>query len=392
MKKLLYIDLPFEGLRGGDKNRSTFIWKTLTAQYSCDLLLVKPWNEKQEPQPHNGCTRQFMVSSCKPRFYQAQSIYWFDDDQQRYVADILRQEHYDVVFIRFASPAALADIAFHALPRATIVIDVDMVFSRLAQLSWQTSPTLNNRFYFIEHKKLQRFERELFRKPYTFLFTNDVERDLVMQWYLDAPQPQRFCILPNVMQANNYPLPQHKKAEILFFGTLNSAANSDAFFYLADEIYPCIQDQLKALNYRIRIVGKNPPPGVRQRVARGDLAMIDLVGEVDDIDAEIASASFVILPIRIASGTRTRILEAANLKTAVISTSIGAEGFAFSPQEIIIKDTAKAFAQAMLELMHDAPRAEELGAKLLGKSHQLYLDEVVAHNLLATVEGSSKCT
>jgi glycosyltransferase involved in cell wall biosynthesis len=113
---------------------------------------------------------------------------------------------------------------------------------------------------------------------------------------------------------------------------------------------------------------------------------------VDDIDAEIAAASFVVLPIRIASGTRTRILEAANLKTAVISTTIGAEGFAFSPQEIIIKDEAKAFAQAMLELMQDASRAAELGAKLLAKSHQLYLDDVVARNLIATIEGGSACT
>lgn len=392
MKKLLYIDLPFEGLRGGDKNRSKFIWKALTANYTCDLLLIKPWNETAAPKPHAGCNKQFMVTTRKPRFFEAQSVFWFDEDQQRYVADILSQQQYDVVFIRFASPGALADIVFHALPQARIVIDVDMVFSRLAQLSWQTSPTLKNRFYFIEHKRLQRFERSLFRKHYTFLFTNDVERDLVMQWYLDAPRPEHFCILPNVMQASDYPLPEHKKAEILFFGTLNSAANSDAFFFLADEIYPCIKADLKALNYRVRIVGKNPPQSIQDRMQRGDLEMIDLVGEVDDIDAEIAAASFVVLPIRIASGTRTRILEAANLKTAVISTTIGAEGFAFSPQEIIIKDEAKTFAQAMLELMQDASRAAELGAKLLAKSHQLYLDDVVARNLIATIEGGSACT
>ena len=43
MKKLLYIDRPFQGEKGGDKNRSKFIWKALNENYEADLLLLKDY-------------------------------------------------------------------------------------------------------------------------------------------------------------------------------------------------------------------------------------------------------------------------------------------------------------------------------------------------------------
>jgi glycosyltransferase involved in cell wall biosynthesis len=255
--------------------------------------------------------------------------------------------------------------------------------SRLTLLSWQLNPTLKNRYFFIQNKKFVQYEKVLFNKPYLFLFTNYLEKEMAEKNSVNAQAKSQLAVLPNVMQASDYSLPEKKQNYILFFGTLNSAANSDAFDFLAEEIYPLISEQLQQNQMQIRIVGRHQ---TKQMAATAEkLEMLDLKGEVDDIDAEIANSLFTILPIRIASGTRTRILEAANLKTAVISTSIGAEGFEFDQSEIIIADETEKFAAAIVKLMEDPELATKMGANLQQKSYEKYLDRVVAENMVQMI-------
>ncbi len=384
MKKLLYIDLPFQGEKGGDKNRSKFILEALTARYNADLLLIKNHKDTKKIKKHSGQNKLFELKTTKSKFFAPDSIFHFTKDQLAYFKKICQENQYDYIFIRFASPAKLAEIAEVVLPETKIIFDIDMVFSRLAQLSWQKRPTFKNRYFFFEQKKLEKFENKLFNKSYLFLFTNYLERNLVVEKFVKNKTSGSFKTLPNVMKKNDHPLPEKKENCILFFGSLNSAANLDAFDFICDDIYPLIQKKLKDKKIRLRIVGKNKT----KRIVRKSAAFpqIELIGEVQDIDAEIGRSLFVLLPIRIASGTRTRILEAANMQTAVISTTIGAEGFEFSEKEIIIRDSSDELAQAVLQLLEDPDKIGKLGKNIQKKCEQLYLDTIVEKNLIQHIK------
>lgn len=358
--KLLYVDVPFAHIAGGDTNRSSFIWSELNQRFDADLLLIKTEAYRTKPVPvHEGYQNIYTIASNAPSIFHAQAIHSFHPNQLRKYRDILTNGKYDIFVFRFLSTFQLASIAAEVLPHASIAIDVDMLFSRIAELSWSREKCLKNRYHLIEMMKLKEFEATAFSKPFHFFFTNILERDMARANY--GLSESRAYVFPNMMP--EYPTQAHKsrnESYILFFGTLNSIANTDAVDYLMQDIYPAISSMLRDKQIRLKIVGKNPPVRFKKYAD----ANVDIVGPVEDIRAEIANAMFVVLPIRVASGTRTRILEAAETKTAVISTRIGAEGLDFNDNEVLIADSAPDFAQAILWLAEDAEKRQSLGENL----------------------------
>jgi glycosyltransferase involved in cell wall biosynthesis len=68
------------------------------------------------------------------------------------------------------------------------------------------------------------------------------------------------------------------------------------------------------------------------------------------------------VPLRTGAGTRLKILEAWALGKAVVSTSAGCEGLAaVHGENILIRDTAEGFADAVLDVLSDAGLRARLG-------------------------------
>jgi glycosyltransferase involved in cell wall biosynthesis len=385
MKKVLYVDTPFQGLRGGDKNRSQFLWDSLCSEYDADLLLLKTqdYNTKALP-PHSGYRKSFSLVISPAAFYQPQAIHHFHPSQLRKFEQVLRSEQYEMIVFRFLSCYHLAETAAEVLPEAEIAIDVDMLFSRISELSWQQNKSLQNRYHLVEMLKLKAFEKKAFQADFRFFFTNPVELRLAVQTYGLAQENALLC--PNVMpgQRMNAHQPELQNY-ILFFGTLSSMANQDAFDYLCTKIYPLIEADLQAQNCLLRIAGK----GGDKLTALPDCPYLDIVGEVEDMAELIASSRFVILPLRIASGTRTRILEAAAVSKAVITTSLGLEGLDLD-SEVMLANEPEDFAEAVISLLQDDETARQLGEKLQHKATLLYSPENVAKAFLQALESEAE--
>ena len=82
----------------------------------------------------------------------------------------------------------------------------------------------------------------------------------------------------------------------------------------------------------------------------------------------IAQAAVCAVPLRVGSGTRLKILEAAAMAKAVVSTTIGAEGLnLIDGKEIVIADESIAMARAIAELLGDRRRRTEIG--LAARNH-----------------------
>jgi glycosyltransferase involved in cell wall biosynthesis len=385
-KKLLYIDVPFIGEKGGDKGRSRFIWDTLQEHYDCDLLLINHFERTTPIAQHHGFKKLFELNTTKWTLFQSHSFYNFKKTELAKFAGILKKNLYDVVFLRFSSPALLTPVVEKILPKAKVVLDIDMLFSRLSKLSWQTNPSLKNRYYLLEFIKQRNYEFELFARPYLFFFTNFVERDLVEKLYMNPSFDGKLEVIPNVMRPQTEEIEPENENYILFYGDLSSAANRDAFIFLAEKIYPLIAFKLKQQNIRIKVVGKNRQDMHTQMKDQLNLEHLEIVGEVADINSWIASALLAVLPIRIASGTRTRILEAAWHKTAVVTTTIGAEGFEFDGQEILIADTPETISQNMISLLEDSEKCKKMGEKFHEKAKKMYLDSVVAEKMINSID------
>jgi glycosyltransferase involved in cell wall biosynthesis len=361
--RLLYLDTPFEHESGGDKNRSRFLWQTLSGAFETDCLLItKPKLSADRPK----FTRIRPVQCLPPvpgPWHQSQSVFAFSPGDLSAFRELLTERRYDAVFARFHSPWSLVSAAAAHPTRPAVIVDLDMISSRLVAQTWQHNRSFKNRWFLLEKLKLKRLERQLVRQPFLVLLSNPVELADLRDRVSPRNTPTRFGLLPNVMPPPPTLDPTATRPVILFFGSMGSAANGDGFQFLIESLLPLLEADLERHNVEIHVVGKGPPAWFSESLAKSKSKRVVLVGDVDSMERAIAESRFVLLPLRVASGTRTRILEAAALGKAVVTTSIGAEGIEVG-DDALIADTPAALAAAVRSLLDDPTHAGSLGQRL----------------------------
>ena len=137
---------------------------------------------------------------------------------------------------------------------------------------------------------------------------------------------------------------------VLFVGAMDYHANVDAVVRFAKEAWPDLYHKFPEL--RFTVAGKSPSPAV---VALGSAnAGIEVTGTVPDVRPYYREARAVVVPLRMGSGTRLKILEAMAAGVPVVSTSLGAEGLDVSARaNILIADTSMEMAKSVASLRKD---------------------------------------
>ena len=138
-------------------------------------------------------------------------------------------------------------------------------------------------------------------------------------------------------------------ATFLLSGLMDKLVNVDAALFLADEIWPIVRAQVP--DARLRLVGPKPSAAVRALDGRDG---IEVVGLVPDLREEIARATATLVPLRVGTGTKNKILQSLAMARPVVTTTIGNEGMdAGSGQEAMVADEPAAFADAVIRLHAD---------------------------------------
>lgn len=145
---------------------------------------------------------------------------------------------------------------------------------------------------------------------------------------------------------------------VVFLGPTYQFANRDAVEFLVDDIFPRVRTHCPTAS--LRLIGRNADAD-RQRW-EGEPG-VTCAGQVEDVRPFLAEASCVVVPIRVGGGTRLKILDAWAMGKAVVSTAAGCEGLrAVDGENIIIRDTPHAFAEAVCTVMGDRQLRERLGS------------------------------
>src|SRR5262249_34065099 len=150
---------------------------------------------------------------------------------------------------------------------------------------------------------------------------------------------------------------------VAFVGSMDWEPNIDAVEYFCSDIWPqVLKESPKAL---FRIVGRNPHPRVQRLASKS----IQVTGTVSSIPQHLGPAQVVVVPLRIAGGTRLKIYEAMAMGKAVVSTSVGAEGRDVNHgRNIILADSASTFASAVVTLLRDERLRQVYGAAAIERA------------------------
>lgn len=209
--------------------------------------------------------------------------------------------------------------------------------------------------YWTQQLAFQRYERVLSPKFDAVTCTSDI----------DAAVFQRHCaadaiaIIPNGVDVTHFQpdFTTEAPAHLIYIGSMDWYPNEDAVAFFADDILPGIRSEVS--DVRFSIVGGNPSARV-QKLAERDGVIV--TGRVPEIKPYFAEATVFVVPLRIGSGTRLKILEALAMGKAIVSTSVGAEGLDLTDgEEIFIADTPEPFAEAVARLLTDPALRRRIG-------------------------------
>jgi glycosyltransferase involved in cell wall biosynthesis len=276
------------------------------------------------------------------------------------VSRILQEEHYDAVKLDFTY---LAYLDVTGSPKGTsrpqVVIDThDIAYHLLRQVARSRVALSRRVFAAINWRKLAREERAAYREADGILVCSDADRRRVLD---DVPSA-RVAVIPNAADVDFYQSRPHDPSPdgrtILFFGNLSTFPNIDGMRFFLDDVWPRIAGARPAA--RFKIVGGSAPAWLSAHAG----PRVEVTGLVEDLRPHLASASAIVVPLRLGSGTRLKIVEAMAMGKAIVSTTLGAEGIdAIAGQDLLIADEPSEFAARVVDLLDDPERAAALGRR-----------------------------
>jgi glycosyltransferase involved in cell wall biosynthesis len=148
--------------------------------------------------------------------------------------------------------------------------------------------------------------------------------------------------------------------DFLWIGSMRWLPNLDSLKWFVDEILPRILHRRPMTT--VALAGSSPPGWLKSVTQRGP--GIRVLGEVEDAYDLMERSRVVLVPLRIGSGVRVKIVEALALRRAVLSTALGCEGIEVeNGKHLVVADEPDDFAREALALLEDEDRRQDLAAQ-----------------------------
>jgi glycosyltransferase involved in cell wall biosynthesis len=129
---------------------------------------------------------------------------------------------------------------------------------------------------------------------------------------------------------------RHLPGPILSVGTMYWPPNVDAVKWFCESILPLVrQDYPDAL---FQIVGARPTQSV-SALASAQPDVVTVTGTVPDVRPYMAVCGVFVVPLRVGSGMRVKILNAMAMGLPIVSTKLGAEGITVTQGRIFCSRT-----------------------------------------------------
>ncbi len=164
------------------------------------------------------------------------------------------------------------------------------------------------------------------------------------------------AVIPNIHEPAASVAPLAGRRHMAFLGNYTVQHNRDAAVWFATQVLPLVRAAMPDVEFHL--------VGAEAHARCADLAAVDgvrLVGFVPSVEDALAGYRVFACPLTYGAGMKGKVGSAAASGLPVVTTTIGAEGFAFvSGENCLVADTPGDFAAACLTLLRD----DDLWAKI----------------------------
>lgn len=286
---------------------------------------------------------------------------FYSDEYAAALVELLRGQHYDMIQIEGLEMAGYLPFIRVGNPAARIVYDAHNAEYALQRLIHEVDRRSLGRlpaavYSLIQWRRLMRFEQTVCQQANQVLAVSEADAQALRRLSHHTP----VKVVPNGIDTADYVRSSHTldlgPAALVFTGTMNYRPNVDAVLWFTENVLGQICAAIPET--RLFVVGNKPHERLDAIRQRKD---VEVTGYVQDVAPFLHSAAVYVAPLRMGSGTRLKLLQAMAAGCAIVSTTVGAEGLDVSSGELLIADSAAAFAESVIALLRDPARRAAMG-------------------------------
>lgn len=366
----------FHIIRGLAERHSVRLLSFLESNQSMDAEVIRPLSTlcqtiETVPVPERTTRKrlQQLVTTRRPDM--AHRL--FSSAFNAKLRELLTENQFDIVQIEGIELARTIEIIRVVSPNSKIVFDDHNAETELQRRNFLTDLKVPRRwpaaaYSWLQVGRLRRFERWACLEADGVVAVSEADRDHLLgiirkQKTKNGKQKTEngrwITVIPNSIDVTQYETVPDEviSFDLMFSGKMDYRPNVDAVLWFAEAVWPQIKKKRPFTTWAI--VGQKPH--ARLDPLR-ELDGVTLTGWVDSMAPYLHGAAISIMPFRIGSGTRLKIIEAMAAKKAIVSTPIGAEGFPLRhDQELLLAETAVGLETAVLHLLNSPADQRRLG-------------------------------
>jgi len=271
---------------------------------------------------------------------------------RRLVDRLVAEQHFDVAHADQLNMAQYAARVSDAIK----LLDAHNALWLLYKRLWETmKPGLQKWLLGRDWRLLKEYEGRICHEFDAVLAVSEEDKAALEE---AAGRPLDINVIPIAVDTDEVAMIERTPGPcILHIGTMYWPPNIDGVWWFLREVYPLIRQQRPDVIFDI--VGSRPPASLRALNENG--IGVNVTGYVADPTPYLQRAALMVVPLRAGGGMRVKILNALAQGIPIVSTTLGAEGIAVTPDEnILVADEPADMAAACLRLLNDP----DLGARL----------------------------
>ncbi|MCU0481524.1 MAG: glycosyltransferase [Anaerolineae bacterium] len=307
---------------------------------------------------------------------------FYSDAFTQKLTDLLKNQPFDLIQFEGIEAVCYLPLAKKIQPHAKLVFDTFnaeyMLQRNIFDIDRQSLKRLPMAMYsYAQIGRIKRYERDMCGLADAVIAVSE-EDAVLLRPLCDA---DKVHVVPSGIWVKPYlqappPIDMHQPS-IVFTGKMDYRPNIDAMLWFADDILPLIRAKMP--NVHLYIVGQQPHPRL-DRLKADD--QIIITGKVESVIPYLYGGTAYIAPLRMGSGTRLKLLEAMACGCAITATTLAASGLRGAKSAMIIADDAPIFAKAVLNVLENPSKREEMGYSAQGYARRKYDWSAILPNLL----------
>jgi polysaccharide biosynthesis protein PslH len=161
-------------------------------------------------------------------------------------------------------------------------------------------------------------------------------------------------------------------------GSMDWLPNEEGVRWLLNSVWPRVVRKRPLA--RLHLAGNKMPQDILDKELDG----LEVKGRIKNAVSYMQARQVMVVPLFSAGGMRVKIIEGMALGKAIISTPIGAEGIDHTDgRNILLARTANEFVEAMVGLIDEPQRGEQLGREALLLARDTYSNTRIVADLAA---------